>query len=105
MTFHLWCSSNSLVDDSIRLMLFQQTLMRAAGKWYIELPHNTFTYFSSLAMVFLTYFQLPICYELGTKILMSLRKSTSTHIYDHIHEWRRRRSLIKEEIPYQLLVA
>jgi hypothetical protein len=23
MTFHLWCSSNSLMDDSIRLSLFQ----------------------------------------------------------------------------------
>jgi hypothetical protein len=27
MTFHLWCSSNSLMDDSIRLRLFQRTLM------------------------------------------------------------------------------
>jgi hypothetical protein len=25
-TFHLWCSSNSLNDDSIRLCLFQHTL-------------------------------------------------------------------------------
>ena len=25
-TFHLWCSSNSLHDDSIRLRLFQRTL-------------------------------------------------------------------------------
>jgi hypothetical protein len=23
MTFHLWCSSNSLMDDSVRLHLFQ----------------------------------------------------------------------------------
>jgi hypothetical protein len=37
MTFHLWCSSNSLMDDSIRLRLFQRTLMGAATKWYIEL--------------------------------------------------------------------
>ena len=27
MTFHLWCSSNSLMDDSIRLRLFQRTLL------------------------------------------------------------------------------
>jgi len=26
MTFHLWCSSNSLMDDSIHLLLFQRTL-------------------------------------------------------------------------------
>jgi hypothetical protein len=38
MTFHLWCSSNSLMDDSIRLRLFQRTLTGAAAKWYIELP-------------------------------------------------------------------
>jgi hypothetical protein len=38
MTFHLWCSSNSLMDDSIWLHIFQQTLMGSATKWYIELP-------------------------------------------------------------------
>ena len=38
MTFHLWCSSNSLMDDSIRLRLFQHTLTETTAKWYIELP-------------------------------------------------------------------
>jgi hypothetical protein len=38
MTFHLWCSSNSLMDDSIRLHLFQRTLTGTTTKWYIELP-------------------------------------------------------------------
>jgi hypothetical protein len=38
MTFHLWCSSNSLMDDSIRLRLFQQNLIGSLAKWYIELP-------------------------------------------------------------------
>ena len=37
-TFHLWCSSNSLHDDSIHLRLFQRTLMGPVAKWYIELP-------------------------------------------------------------------
>jgi hypothetical protein len=37
MTFHLWCSSNSLMDDSIRLRLFQRTPTGSAMKWYIEL--------------------------------------------------------------------
>jgi hypothetical protein len=27
MNFHLWCSSNSLMDDSVHLRLFQRTLM------------------------------------------------------------------------------
>ena len=35
MTYHLWCSSNSLNDDSIRLCLFQGTLTSPAVKWYI----------------------------------------------------------------------
>jgi hypothetical protein len=30
-TFHLWCSSNSLKDDSIQLQLFQRTLIRSAA--------------------------------------------------------------------------
>ena len=35
-TFPLWYSSNSLHDDSIRLRLFQHTLIGPAVKWYIE---------------------------------------------------------------------
>jgi hypothetical protein len=31
-TFHLWCSSNSLNDDSVCLRLFQHTLMGVAAK-------------------------------------------------------------------------
>ena len=54
-------------------------------------------------MAFLTHFQLPIRYETGTDLLISLRQSTSTHISDHIHEWRRRRRLIKAPIPDQIL--
>jgi hypothetical protein len=30
ITFHLWCSSNSLNDNSIRLILFQRTLIGVA---------------------------------------------------------------------------
>jgi hypothetical protein len=32
-TFHLWCSSNSLNDDSILLRLFQRTLIIVVAKW------------------------------------------------------------------------
>jgi hypothetical protein len=38
MTFHLWFSSNSLMDESIRLHIFQRTLTGSAAKWYIEFP-------------------------------------------------------------------
>ena len=91
------------MDDSVRLRLFQRTLTGTAAKWYIELPQHSFLDFGSLATIFLTHFQLPIRYETGTNILTSLRQNTSTHISDHIQEWRRRRRLIKDPIPNQLL--
>jgi hypothetical protein len=56
MTFHLWCLSNSLMDDSIRLRLFQRTLTGSTAKWYIELPRGLFNDFNTLAMAFLTHY-------------------------------------------------
>jgi hypothetical protein len=91
------------MDDSIRLRLFQRTLTGAAAKWYIELPRGFFSDFNTLAMAFLTHYQLPIRYDTGTEILTSFKQSSGTHISDHIHEWRRRRRLIKLELPDQLL--
>ena len=55
-TFHLWCSSNSLHDDSICLRLFQCTLTGPTVKWYIELPTREFILFDDLAMTFLNHF-------------------------------------------------
>jgi hypothetical protein len=72
MNFHLWCSSNSLMDDSIHLRLFQRTLTGSVAKWYIELQHASFHNFNSLTMSFLTHFQLPIRYEMGTELLTYL---------------------------------
>jgi hypothetical protein len=54
-------------------------------------------------MAFLTHYQLPIQYETGTRILSSFKQCSTTHIFDHIHEWRRRRRLIKVPLPDQLL--
>ena len=72
-------------------------------KWYIELPQHSFVDFNSFATVYLNHFQLPIRYVTGTYLLTSLRQNTSTHISDHIYEWRRHRRLIKAPIPNQLL--
>ena len=66
MTFHLWCSSNSLMDDSICLRIFQWTLTDSAAKWYIELPRGFFSDFKTLAMAFLKHYQLSIHYNIGT---------------------------------------
>ena len=92
------------MDDSVHLRLFQRTLTGTTAKWYIELPQHSFVDFGSLATVFLTHFQLPIRYEMSTSLLTSLCQNTSTHISDHIHEWRRKRRLIKTPILDQLLV-
>jgi hypothetical protein len=103
MNFNLGCSSNSLMDDSIRLHLFQRTLTGSAAKWYIELPRGFFVDFNTLAMAFLTHCQLSIRYDTGTEILTSFKQTKGTHISDHIREWRCRRRLIKLELPDQLL--
>ena len=71
MNYHLWCSSNSWVDNSIRLRIFQQTLTGAIAKWYIKLSRGIFQGVNSLAMAFLTHFQLPVRYEVGTHLLTS----------------------------------
>jgi len=78
--------------------------MGLATKWYIEFPRGLFNDFNTLAMDFLTHYQLQIQYETGTKILRSFKYSSSTHISYHIHEWRRRRRLINIPLPDQLLV-
>jgi hypothetical protein len=36
MTFHIWCSSNNITDDSILLKQFQRTLIGPSMKWYID---------------------------------------------------------------------
>jgi len=54
--FHLWCLLNSLIDDSIKLKLFQRNLTRKAGKLYIELSGGTFSSFGDLATMFLNHF-------------------------------------------------
>ena len=104
MTFHLWCSSKNIIYDSIRLRLFQRTLIGVAAKWYIELPQAKYPYFNSLAFMFLQYFQLPIRYDKGVEILLSFRQNTATHITDHIHDWKRCHSLWKIQIDNRIFL-
>jgi hypothetical protein len=65
-TFHLWCSSNSLKDDSLQLRLFQHTLIGSVVKWYIELDCSRYSSFEELEMEFLNHFQLPVRYDVRT---------------------------------------
>jgi len=94
-TYHLWCVSNSMLDDSIKLCLFPCTFINNETKWFIELPISSFRDFGIFTMAFLTHFQLPIRYEIGIDLLTSLLQKTSMHISDHIHEWCRQRRLVK----------
>jgi hypothetical protein len=86
MTFHLWCSSNNIMDDSIRLRLFQHTLSGPSTKWYVEEQFGSHVTFESLAKEFLTLFQLPIRHDNGLELLSGFNQTASTHIADHIHE-------------------
>jgi hypothetical protein len=103
-TFHLWCSSNSLKDDSVQLRLFQRTLIGSAAKWYIELDCSRYSFFGELAMAFLNHFQLPVRYDAGTELLANFEQTSADHISDHIREWRRRKSLIKVPVPPAFLL-
>jgi hypothetical protein len=69
------------------------------------IPRNNLAWdhYNTLTMDFLTHYQLPIRYEAGIEILSSFKQSSTTHIFDHIHEWRWRRCLIKLNLPDQLL--
>jgi len=92
-----------MVDDSIWLWLFPNTLTGNAAKWYIELPRVSINTFGALAIEFLKHFQLPIHYETRMKLLNTLCQDTSTHISDHIHEWRPKRRLFKVPLSDYLL--
>jgi hypothetical protein len=104
MTFHSWCSSNNITNDSIRLRLFQRTLTGPSTKWYVEEKYGSHMTFESLAKAFLTFFQLPIHHDNGLELLSEFKQTSAMRIADHIHEWRRRHSLCKAEAtPQQCL--
>ena len=104
MNFHLWCSSNSIIEDTILLRLFQCTLTAVATKWYVEEPSASHGTFSALTTMFLTYFQLPIHHDSKMELLTHFRQTPAVHITDHLHEWRRRRSLCKAKLDDRVLL-
>jgi hypothetical protein len=97
MTFHLWFSSNNIMDDSIRFSLFQITLTGSSAKWYVDEKSGSHVTFESLVKAFLSFFQLPVCHDTGLELLFEFKQTTAINITDHIHEWRRQRSLCKVE--------
>jgi hypothetical protein len=97
MTFHLWFSSNNIMDDSILLRLFQRTLTGSPVKWYVDEKIGSHVTFESLAKAFLCFFQLPFRHDTGLEILSELKKATVVHIVDHNNEWYQKHSLCKAE--------
>jgi hypothetical protein len=91
------------MDDSVRLRIFLRSLIKSASKWYIELKGDYCRSFNDLEMTFLTHYQFLIRYDVGTEILNPLHQNNTTHIYDHIHEWQRRRRMVKNHIPKKIL--
>jgi len=97
MTFHLWCCSNNIMDDSICLSLFQITFNGSSSKWYVDEKLGSHVTFESLAKTFLSFFQLLVHHDTGLELLSDFKQTIVIHITDHIHEWHRRRSLCKSE--------
>ena len=54
--------------------------------------------------MFLQYFQLPVRYDEGVEILLSYYQNTTTHITDHIHEWRKRRNVCKIKLENRIFL-
>ena len=78
--------------------------MGVATKWYVEKPPTSHRTFSALATVFLTYFQLPIHHDSGMELLTHFRQYLSTHISEHLHEWRWRCILCKAQLENRVLL-
>jgi hypothetical protein len=69
MNFHLWFSSNNIMDESIHLRLFQRPLTGPSTEWYVDEKSGSHVTFESLAKEFLAFFQLPVCHDTGLELL------------------------------------
>lgn len=101
--YHLWCSSNSLVDDSVKLHLCQCTLDGDTTKWYIEFDTRSYSDVSSLAQTFLTQFQFPTQFDIDLDLLSNFKKYDAILISDHIHVWNRRKQLVGTKLFDEIL--
>jgi hypothetical protein len=97
MNFHIWFSSNSIMDDSILLILFQRTLTGPSTKWYVDKKSVSHVTFESLAKAFLSFSKLPVHHDTILEILSEFKQTNAIHIADHIHQWHQQHSLCKVE--------
>jgi hypothetical protein len=87
MTFHLWCSLNNIMYDSICLSLFQINLRVSSAKWYVDEKQGSHVTFESLVKAFLSFFKLPIHHDIVLELLSEFKQTITIHIADHNHEW------------------
>ena len=66
MAFHRWCLLNSIMDNSLRLSIFQRNLGKVVEKWYIDIRRASFYNFDVLVMEFLNHFQYFVHYDTRT---------------------------------------
>lgn len=59
-------------------------LTGAATKWYVDQPRETHYTLVNLATTFVSYFQLPLCYDTGTEILTSFHQTHATCLSNHV---------------------
>ena len=57
MYFHIWCSSNSIIEDSVWLASFNEPLQ---DPLFVNEPIVTYDTFEGIAKAFLLFFQIPI---------------------------------------------
>jgi hypothetical protein len=89
------------MDELHPIKVISCTLTSPSTKWYVDEKSGSHVTFKSLAKTFLTFFQLPILHDNGLELLSEFKKTSTTHISNHIHEWRRRCSLCKAETTKQ----
>ena len=55
-SFPMWCSSNSITEDSIHILFKYRLTKGDATKWYFDQPRATHSTFVTLSKAFLAYF-------------------------------------------------
>lgn len=73
-------------------------------EWHVDQPYALYGDFNSLATTFPTFFQLPVHRDSGLELLTHYKQTPSTHISDHIHEWKKPHSLCKTQFEDKVLL-
>jgi hypothetical protein len=63
------------MGDSIRLRLFQRTLIGPSAKWYVDEKAESHSTFESLAKAFLSFFQLLVRHDTDLEILYEFKQT------------------------------